>query len=293
MKDLHWTVRVAVFVVAAAIVWGTARDLIPDRTTTDPASASGSLVQELDAASEARPAAPAARPELSVSAVRVLFIGNSLTYANDLPGMVVRFGEAAGIVVETASRAPGGAQLRQHAADPATLGAIDAGGWDFVVLQEQSQLPALGDDLVNEDVLPAVRSLAERIRRASPRTRIVLYATMAHRDGDARNAEYVPGVASYTGMQRRLNRTYQRLSNTVRGTTAPVGAAWQTVRTRRPDLDLYADPAHPNRTGTYLAAAVLFSTMFRTSPVGSSFDAGLDGETALFLQRVAQDSAIR
>src|SRR5690606_13596616 len=73
---------------------------------------------------------------------RVLFIGNSYTHTNDLPGMFTTLAASLGEDVVTGMSAPGGYTFNQHTQNTATLNALAQGDWDVVVLQEQSQLPS-------------------------------------------------------------------------------------------------------------------------------------------------------
>lgn len=74
---------------------------------------------------------------------RVLFIGNSYTAANDLPKLVANMAASTGDTLEYDMSAPGGVSFFNHI-DPYaisyihTLTKLKAGGWDYVVLQEQS-----------------------------------------------------------------------------------------------------------------------------------------------------------
>jgi hypothetical protein len=68
-------------------------------------------------------------------ALRILFVGNSLTYQNDLPHLFAGLAKSRGHDVQVDSYAPGGYRLAQHATDPRLLEKIDGGGWDVVVLQ--------------------------------------------------------------------------------------------------------------------------------------------------------------
>jgi hypothetical protein len=73
---------------------------------------------------------------------RVLFIGNSYTYANDLPGMFTKLAKSGGHRVETDLLANGGWTLTDHVNTSDTLRDLQASQWDYVVLQEQSEYPA-------------------------------------------------------------------------------------------------------------------------------------------------------
>lgn len=71
---------------------------------------------------------------------------------------------------------------------------------------------------------------------------------------------------------------------------APVGEAWREAMLRNTSIELYnADQSHPALTGSYLAACVFYATMYRQTPLGLNYYAGLDSLTATFLQQVADD----
>src|SRR5581483_6939028 len=67
----------------------------------------------------------------------ILFVGNSLTYVNDLPGVVASIAKAAGDTVSVAQVVGPDLALIDHlkGATNAT-GVIGLGGWTYVVLQE-------------------------------------------------------------------------------------------------------------------------------------------------------------
>jgi hypothetical protein len=73
---------------------------------------------------------------------KVLFIGNSYTYFNDMPEMVSEMAESTVDELEIVSGAIGGYSFKDHSTDSATLSLIKMGGWDYVVLQEFSTNPS-------------------------------------------------------------------------------------------------------------------------------------------------------
>ena len=74
---------------------------------------------------------------------RVLFIGNSYTYVNDLPTMFAELAGAGGHRVETGMDAPGGWTLANHVSSSDTLEQIKSSDCNYVVLQEQSEIPSI------------------------------------------------------------------------------------------------------------------------------------------------------
>ena len=71
---------------------------------------------------------------------------------------------------------------------------------------------------------------------------------------------------------------------------APVGYAWSKLRQQNPQLNLWQeDGSHPSEQGTYLAACVFYSVIYKESPVGLSYTGNLSTEDAQLLQKMAAD----
>lgn len=218
--------------------------------------------------------------------ISVLFIGNSLTAANNLPGMVADIAKSHDHAMIYDSYTPGGARLAQHASNPKVLQKIKEKSWDFVVFQEQSQYPGFSKKQLSKDVFPYANRLAQAVRNANDRSNVVFYMTMARRNGDPDNKNVSSELLTYEGMQKRVNRCYIEMGKNNRALIAPVGEVWRIVREEKPNLNLYSDNVHPNVTGTYLAACVFYATFFGETPVGSSISSGIDSASAQYIQQV-------
>ncbi|MCH8189067.1 MAG: SGNH/GDSL hydrolase family protein [Proteobacteria bacterium] len=223
------------------------------------------------------------------NAVRILFIGNSLTSANNLPAMVAAIADSRGVEVITDAHTPGGARLRNHAANKNVLRKLRKQSWDFVVLQEQSQSPGFNDWQLARDVFPHATRLVEESKKVNPDTSVIFYMTMAHRNGDPANQRVSSELLTYEGTQRRINGTYLMMARDNQALVAPVGEAWRIVREERPDIALYADNTHPNPTGTYLAACVFYATLFQSPCTGAAVPRQVNQQIAEFLQKTADD----
>jgi hypothetical protein len=89
-------------------------------------------------------------------------------------------------------------------------------------------------------------------------------------------------------MTQQLAEAYTRAGNDNNALVIPAGLAFARSIRERPDLNLYvADKRHPSLAGTYLAATTTYAAIFGSSPEGNSYTAGLDAETARFLQTTA------
>ena len=212
---------------------------------------------------------------------RVLFLGNSYTYVNDLPSTFARLVGSAGRPVEVAAVANGGETLAQHAASSDSLNQIASRRWTYVILQEQSQTPATWAG--RNSMYPAVRALAGKTESAGATP--MLFMTWAHRDGMPES-----GLADYGSMQVQIDNAYLAIARELSVPVAPVGNTWSLVRQDHPEIALWGDDgSHPSPAGTYLAACVFYASIFRQSPAGLAYYGGLGADQA----RVLQDEAGR
>jgi hypothetical protein len=218
---------------------------------------------------------------------RVLFIGNSHTYTNDLPLLFANLSESGGRPVITDSSTPGGYTLEQHTTNPTTIDKITLGIWDYVVLQENSMYPAIEYTRYNS-MYPASRYLDSLIIENDGNT--AFFLTWGWRYGGQFDIDghESPVFEDYFEMQDTLTSAYTEIAAELDAVLVPAGVAWATAVTWDPELVLWApDNYHPALNGSYLAACVFYATFFDSSPVGLEYTAGLDPAEALFLQQAA------
>ena len=219
------------------------------------------------------------------SCLRILFIGNSYTYVNDLPHLFAELANAGQHKVKTDMGAQGGFTLSAHLNSTQTLEKINSVKWDWVVLQEQSQIPSV-EQVRTKAMYPAAISLVEKVREtgATP----IFFETWAHRDGWKQQ-----GLIDYESMQLEIHRGYTGIAQELKVSVAPVGYTWLQVRRQDPQLDLWQqDGSHPNQAGSYLAACVIYAAIYRQSPEGLKYRADLSSETAQLLQASAAKTVL-
>ena len=220
---------------------------------------------------------------------RVLFVGNSYTYVNNLPLILSNLFLAGGDTLEWEQSTPGGATLEGHSTNTTTLSWIAQGTFDHVVLQGQSQRPSFPPGQVANEVYPYAKILCDSIYAANSCTEPIFYMTWGRKNGDQQNCQFYPPLCTYEGMQLRLRTSYLQMAVDNNCTVAPVGIGFWQSRLQDPNLDLYsADESHPSYPGSYLGACVFYATMLRESPVGLNYYGSLDSTTATFLQNVAE-----
>lgn len=190
-----------------------------------------------------------------ISGRSILFIGNSLTYVNDLPAMVAKVAEAASDSVRVAMVAGANLAVIDH-----VNGATDAvaeirrGGWSFVVLQ-QGPTPA---GVCRDTLVIAAMRLAPHIRGVEARA--ALFLPWARRQ--------YPQSLEAAGQSAGL------AARSVGGAVVPIGIAWRDALRADPAVPIYGgDGYHPAPAGTLLAALTLYDRLFerdvRTIPVES------------------------
>ncbi len=217
--------------------------------------------------------------------LRILFIGNSYTYVNDLPHLFAQLAASGHHGVEVDSVVAGGWSLAQHANTAGTLSKISESKWDYVVLQDQSYLPALAEQR-NKEFEPSVRYLDHAIREDGAKT--LLYMTWGRQKGLPEQ-----GFSDFDSMQTQLTNAYLGVAQELKIPVAPVGEAWKAAIGHDPGLALWADDgSHPSVMGTYLTACVFYASIYQTSPVGLDFRAGLSAGQAKALQTAAFETVL-
>ena len=191
-----------------------------------------------------------ASPELAV-----LFTGNS--YSFGVPRAFSKLAAARGKPVRVGHAVTSGWTLARHAASEATLRKIRTGGWDIVVLQEHSEIPAMPARKRATAMDPALRQLVRKIRGAGAIP--VLYQTWGRRDGD----RHVRGD-DFHAMSARLRVGYQAASRHAGGLLViPVGDAWEREITAGRGGELYLeDGSHPSEVGNRVTAGEFYKAFF-------------------------------
>lgn len=241
----------------------------------------------------ALPAMAQTRPEVGAPATppaSVLYAGNSFFYYNNsMHGHVTQLLRGTGSTepFRTTSITISGAGLAWHDLGsyfrPGAVGSYSFNARNEIVMNPAGQRlfevaimmdcsvcpihPQLGADF------PATaRRAAETVRShgAEP----IFFMSWANKN----RPEMLAGLAE----------AYTQAGNANRALVIPAGLAFGRAMAERPELDLYVpDLRHPSLPGTYLAAATTFAALFNRSPEGNRYTAGLDAETAAFLQRIA------
>ena len=204
------------------------------------------LVCAGSAGAKKRPRPPTPPPD---DGFRVLFIGSSLTYFNDLPLMVQAFAKAHGQDLYVETVAYGGFDLGRHWNKGKALPTLAQAAWDVVILQQgPSSLPESREHLRKWSA-----QFDPLIRKAGGRP--ALYMVWP----DATRIEYLDDV----------RESYSLAAYDVKGMFIPAGEAWREVWRRSPFAPLYSelDDFHPTVAGSYAAALSIYGMLYKREPV--------------------------
>jgi hypothetical protein len=204
----------------------------------------------------------------------ILFVGNSLTSVNDVPGLVRRIGEADGRRVRTWAVTADDFGLPQHWEDGRAVRELARRRPAFVVLQQGPS--ALPESRV------VLRESAARFAKAAE-------------DAGAKPALYMvwPSVLR-SGDFERVIESYTLAAKDMGGILLPAGAAWREAWKTDPKLALYGDDGfHPSEKGSWLAALVVYCGLTGRSPADVRLPRDFPRPEEIYRQSAAGALALR
>ena len=214
------------------------------------------------------PGPPIPNPPGIGAGARVLFVGNSLTEGNDVPGMVRDLAAAAGLGWKVEAHLLSGAGLQDHWARGTVQSRIRSGSWDAVVLQQgPSSLPESRADL---------RQWAGE------------YDALVRQAGGL-SALYMvwPELARFAWFDR-VRDSYALAARDVGGWFLPAGESWRAAWEAEPGLRLYGgDGFHPTVAGSWAAALTIFCGLSGLPPGDLPAPSAVDPTTAELLRQAA------
>ncbi len=179
--------------------------------------------------------------------LKVLFVGNSLTYYHDMPAIMIGLiqQEQPDRPLKVAMVTGPGASLHDHYRSGKLKEVLqEHGPWDWVVLQEKGGLPLAQPEEVQRDTL----LLATQVRESGARP--ILYVDWMN-----------PPISEGNEVG------YHAIASQLRIDVVPVGDIWHVMREELPHCKLLrADGIHPNFVGSYVVAYACASTFLGKAP---------------------------
>ncbi len=219
----------------------------------------------------AKTSSSAAKPTSSKKSskkIRVLFVGNSKTYKNDIPGTFEKIAKANGKKVTVDSVTGSGKTLTYLANNKKKK--IMAKSYDYVVIQEHTKR-----NTNYSSFLKGAQKIVKYVRKKNPKVKVVVRKVWLLKNS---------GVST----KMKAYNTVERVAAEIGATAvANDGPAFDLCRTYYPNIKLFTDNRHQSREGAYLSACCVYASIFDSSPVGTTYKGNLSGSTAKKLQKVA------
>lgn len=211
--------------------------------------------------------------------MKILFVGNSYTYFNDMPQLLQSLAEENQKDVQAYAVTRGGRKLHQYAdpSDPITqqLDAVLAEHrFSACFLQEQSILPIRDYDSFLEGLTCVLKKLGDN----GPRR--ILYATWGRKPGSKTLED---NGWTNSGMTQGLREAYSRAAEQLDAEVSNVGLCFYRVLSGHPEIELYnPDLSHPSYAGSCLAALCHYHTLFGEFPTNTGSLQLTNGEVEVF-----------
>ena len=193
--------------------------------------------------------------------MKILFIGNSYTYYNDMPSLFETLARENKRDVTVDSVTVGGRRLVENLDARDVHGAkirklLENNEYDILFLQEQSYLALVDYEKFERGVVGLSELVGAR--------RTLLYATWGRKSGSELLGEY--GWTS-SQMGADLHAAYTKAAKSCFGEVSAVGRAFADVNENAAQINLYdPDLSHPSYLGTCLGVLVHYKTVFGEMP---------------------------
>ncbi|MEI6898669.1 MAG: T9SS type A sorting domain-containing protein [Bacteroidota bacterium] len=220
--------------------------------------------------------------------IKVLFVGNSFMSFNDLPTLFSQLAEGAGEHVIVASRIPGGASVGDtiqgtfaHMYSPEVYALIKSNDWDYLFLQDRQSRFCMPYGIFPGDskVIEGHTKIRDSLLFYHPCAHMIWFAGFGTKNG------YFPYSTTGVGLIDSIYQNYQFLEDSIGQVIAPIGPAYLRIIADHPSIDLWGpDEEHPSLKGSLLIASVVYTTIFKSSPMVSNFNPGIP---------VAEDSILK
>jgi hypothetical protein len=226
--------------------------------------------------------------------IKVLFIGNSFTYVENMPDLFRNIADSAGYKVKIQMYAPGGVSVgdisqgtQAHMNNPLVYDNIRSDKWDYVVLQDNQGRFVLdyGQFSSTSLVIQGHQQIRDSVLKNNPCAKMVWFEGWGLKNG-------MPPYGN-TGIEmiERIAANYHFMNDSLQQIIAPIGGAWKKLIITNPAIDPWsADETHQSLAGSFLTANVIYACIFRDNPGFSNANGGLTVNTSTILKQIAWET---
>lgn len=230
---------------------------------------------------------------------KVLFIGNSFTSSNNLPNLFKLLAKDAGHNVVIASHMPGGISVgdvgqgnQAHMNNPYVYSLIKGNDWDYLVLQDNQgrfshPYGQFADPVFQSRVIEGHLKIRDSLLHYHPCSHMIWFGGFGTKYGVSL------GFTSGVEMIDAIYQNYRFLNDSAKEVIAPIGPAFKRVISGHSSINLWGgDDTHPSLDGSFLTSCVIYTTIFKQSPLLSSYNPGISASNNTLLKTIAYQTTI-
>ena len=183
-------------------------------------------------------------PQPTAADTTILFVGNSLTYSNDMPQLVVKIAQSKGSKIKAEMLALPNYALVDHLADGKLQTMMATKKYKYVIIQQGPSSQSEGRAMLLE-AAPLIKEMCDK--------------------NEGKLAVYMvwPAYANYSNFEGVI-RNYTEAATQTNSILCPVGKVWKEYIDRTQELSYYgSDLFHPSLQGSEVAAEVIYSSLFK------------------------------
>ncbi|WP_445712193.1 T9SS type A sorting domain-containing protein [Flavobacterium sp.] len=228
--------------------------------------------------------------QYSFSQEKVLFVGNSMTYFNNMPNLFQEIANDKGRNVQAEYYAPGGTGFVNHYVDNNVFNLFENNIWDVVVLQPGTGESA-GASWPVDTTIERGQKLIDSIKKYSPCAKIFLYEIPY--GIKATNA--IPDYNDYQAIQTKIKDSITKIANALEVPFVPAGESARMHLTSQQDLLLHNsyNDVHPNLNGSYLVACSMYAAIYQEEVTISNYLGGVSQVNATYFQDIADQIVLQ
>ncbi|UTW66972.1 T9SS type A sorting domain-containing protein [bacterium SCSIO 12643] len=218
---------------------------------------------------------------------QILFIGNSITYYNNMPQTFESIANSLGDTTEVTVYAPGGTGFVNHVNDPNVYNHFMQKQWDYIVLQPGSN-ESPGYSFPIEITYSRAQILLDSIYKYNPCTQVLFYEISYGVWGNS-----TADLVTYNNTMSAIKTNLEYLVDSTNTFFAPVGEVFRHKWNTDQNDILWGGfgDIHPNDKGSYVAACTFYSSIFQKPSLGTSEISSLTLSDANQIQKLS-DSVV-
>ena len=222
----------------------------------------------------------------NVEVINILYLGNSLTYVNNIPMIIQRMARINDIEIRYECFTPGGATLESilNTYRYSITSQLASKHYHYMILQENSK--------TNFTNFPSFLDYASQLKAIADAygTETILYQTWAYKD----NSVMLNNLnLSRREMQDLITNAYDDVADEIKCRINPVGEIFYAFSLAYPEINLYADDNHASLAGSYLASCVHYVSLFNEPVIGNQYEVKLDDNLKLLIQTFVSNYLIK